>query len=169
MILDRDGVINEHKHFVNHPNDFYLYPDVAQAIVALNTAGLLVCVATNQGGVGRGFLAESTLLDIHEKMRALLAEEGAVIDDIAYCPHSPEAGCACRKPQPGMLFALQERNGIDLASSYMVGDRETDVEAGRRAGTFTVKIGYGSSAADHVAPSLAEAVPWILEHAQTHV
>src|SRR5579875_1508506 len=157
VILDRDGVINEHRHFVNHPNDLYLYGDAASAIRALNEQGLPVYVATNQGGVGLGYLSEATLTDIHAKMLDELREQGAHIDDIVYCAHKPEENCDCRKPKPGMLLELKRRHGLDMRYCYMVGDRETDVEAGKRAGTLTIRIGKGKTEADHQAQNLSAA------------
>jgi D-glycero-D-manno-heptose 1,7-bisphosphate phosphatase len=167
VILDRDGVINDHRDYVNSPADLYLFDFAGPAIRRLNQAGFLVLVATNQGGVGLGFLSEDTLYDIHLKMLRELAKDGARIDDIAACTHAPKAGCSCRKPKPGMLLELQRRHGFDLSDSYMVGDMETDVEAGKAAGTRTVRIGTGPSAADHVADNLASAVEWIVADAFT--
>ncbi|MEO3944617.1 HAD family hydrolase [Gorillibacterium sp. CAU 1737] len=169
VFLDRDGVINECstdrvKH-VNHPHQFLLLPGAAEAIRSLNEAGLPVYVVTNQGGVGLGFMKEASLLAIHKRMTSLLAEQGATLEDIAYCPHRPKSGCSCRKPSPGMLLHLAGEHGIDLSRSIMVGDRETDMEAGKAAGCRTVRIGPFDPLADHSAPSLAEAVPWILEQA----
>lgn len=167
VILDRDGVINDHKDYVHTPDDLILFDFSAPAIRLLREAEFSVVVATNQGGVGLGYLTEQALDDVHEKMRAELAEQGAIIDDIVSCIHAPKAGCTCRKPRPGLLYALQARNDLDLSKSYMVGDRETDVQAGQAAGTRTVRIGEGPSAADHVASTLLTAVHWILEDAST--
>jgi D-glycero-D-manno-heptose 1,7-bisphosphate phosphatase len=167
IILDRDGVINDHRHFVNEPADLILFDTAPMAIRKLNNAGYKVVVATNQGGVGLGYLSADMLDRIHEKLVEELAAHGARIDDIAACTHSPHAGCDCRKPRPGLLYALQERHDLDLDKSYMVGDRETDVAAGKAAGTKTVLIGDGPSAADLVAADLAEAVDLILKEAHS--
>lgn len=145
IFLDRDGVINEvlsqRVKFVNKPSDFYLLDGVGEAIKRFNDMRTKVFVVTNQGGIGLGYMKESALKAVHEKMKDDLAEFGAAIDDIAYCPHKPKAGCACRKPEPQMLVDLAEKHDIDLEASYMVGDREPDIEAGRKAGTKTVLIG----------------------------
>lgn len=145
IFLDRDGVINEvltHRvKFVNTPADFYLLDGVGEAIKLLNDVGYKVFVVTNQGGIGLGFMEESELLDVHKKMASDLDEFGAVIHDIAFCPHKPNAGCACRKPKPKMILDLAKKHEIDLAKSYMIGDRETDIEAGKQAGVKTVLIG----------------------------
>jgi D-glycero-D-manno-heptose 1,7-bisphosphate phosphatase len=167
VILDRDGVINDHRDYVNTPDDLYLFDFAAGAIRRLNEAGFLVVVATNQGGVGLGYMSEDTLQAIHKKMLRELREQGAEIHDVAACTHAPKAGCSCRKPKPGLLLELQRKHGFDLTASYMVGDMETDVEAGQSAGTHTVRIGRGPSAADYVATDLADAARWIVADAFT--
>ncbi|GAB3800919.1 D-glycero-alpha-D-manno-heptose-1,7-bisphosphate 7-phosphatase [Virgibacillus kimchii] len=145
IFLDRDGVINEvltdRVKFVNTRADLYLLDGVGEAIKMFNDAGYKVFVVTNQGGVGLGFMEETELLNIHMKMTGDLEEFGAVIDDIAFCPHKPKANCACRKPKPKMIFDLAEKHGINLEKSYMIGDREPDITAGKRAGTKTILIG----------------------------
>lgn len=145
VFLDRDGVINEvlsHRvRFVNKPADFYLLPGVGEAIKRFNDAGFQVFVVTNQGGIGLGYMKESALEKVHEKMIADLATYDASITDIAYCPHKPHAGCICRKPEAELLFRLAKNHHIDLEHSYMVGDREPDIEAGKKAGTKTVLVG----------------------------
>lgn len=167
VILDRDGVINDHRQYVNGPEDFILFPDAAEAIKRLNKHGFPVFVATNQGGVGLGYMSLSDLESVHDYMERQLLAEGARIDDIAFCPHAPKSGCTCRKPKPGLLLDLQERHQFDLRKSYMVGDRETDVQAGQAAGTKTVLIGKGPTAATHRADSLSAAVEWILQDAKS--
>lgn len=163
VILDRDGVINDHRRFVNQPADFILYEHTPAAIRLLNEAGFLVLVATNQGGVGLGYLSETTLAEIHQAMFAQLQAHGAKIDDLLACTHAPSANCSCRKPNPGMLLEFQERYHYEPEESYMVGDRETDVEAGRRAGVQTVYIGTSSTEADYRADNLLDAATWIVD------
>src|SRR5699024_4586697 len=145
VFLDRDGVINEvlsHRvKFVNKPNDFYLLDGVGEAIRKLNELNYKVFVVTNQGGVGLGFMKETDLHKIHKKMKNDLAQDGAKIDDIAYCPHDPKAGCSCRKPKSEMLLQLAKKHEVDLSNSYMVGDRKPDIEAGCKAGITTVLVG----------------------------
>lgn len=145
IFLDRDGVINEvlssRVTFVNNPAIFYLLDGVGEAIKLLNDAKWSVFVVTNQGGVGLGYMKESTLKAVHEKMKSDLATYGASITDIVYCPHKPQASCRCRKPKPEMLMRLAKKYRIDLKKSYMVGDRNPDIEAGKKAGTKTVLVG----------------------------
>lgn len=165
VILDRDGVINDNDRPVNHPEELILFADVADAIARLNRANYLVCVATNQGGVGLGYLSEQNLDEIHAHMIRQLTCQGAQIDGLRACVHAPNAGCDCRKPKPGMLLSLQAEYGFDPAASFMVGDRETDVEAGIAAGLRTVRIGHRkeSSKASTIVSNLRQAVEWIVK------
>lgn len=145
IFLDRDGVINEVKtnrvKFVNQPDDFHLLDGVGEAIKQFNDDGWKVFVVTNQGGVGLGYMKEKALEAIHDRMESDLLQFGATIDAIHYCPHKPHANCACRKPKPQMITDLAATHEVDLSVSYMVGDREPDIEAGKHAGTQTVLIG----------------------------
>ncbi|MFD1852051.1 D-glycero-alpha-D-manno-heptose-1,7-bisphosphate 7-phosphatase [Oceanobacillus bengalensis] len=145
IFLDRDGVINEvlsHRvKFVNKPKDFYLLDGVGAAIKRFNKAGYKVFVVTNQGGIGLGYMKESMLDKVHNKMKDDLAEYGASVEAISYCPHKPHAGCACRKPEPQMILDLAKKYHVDVGESYMVGDRAPDIEAGKKAGAKTVLVG----------------------------
>ncbi|ALX49609.1 D-glycero-alpha-D-manno-heptose-1,7-bisphosphate 7-phosphatase [Lentibacillus amyloliquefaciens] len=145
MFLDRDGVINEvltnRVKFVNQPRDFHLLEGAGEAIRVFNDLGYYVFVVTNQGGIGLGYMQEAALTEIHHKMKSDLETFGASIDDIAYCPHKPHAGCPCRKPKPQMILDLAEKHQIDLYQSYMTGDRKPDIEAGKQAGVKTVLLG----------------------------
>jgi D-glycero-D-manno-heptose 1,7-bisphosphate phosphatase len=170
VFLDRDGVINEvlsdRVKFVNKPEDFYLLDGVGQAIKSFNEAGYKVFVVTNQGGVGLGFMEETVLLEIHTKMAGDLETFGAAIDDIAYCPHKPKTGCACRKPMPKMILDLAEKHQVDLTKSYMIGDREPDIEAGKQAGVQTILIGERTDqqevGADMCFSDLFSAAEWVV-------
>ncbi|MFC4765833.1 D-glycero-alpha-D-manno-heptose-1,7-bisphosphate 7-phosphatase [Effusibacillus consociatus] len=163
VFLDRDGVINDHVRPVNGPDDLILFPGVGQSIKRLQDAGYKVFVVTNQGGVGLGYMTEEDLQQVHNKMLHEISRDGAEIDDIRYCAHKPRAGCACRKPEPGMIHDLAEKYNIDLKQSFMVGDRDFDIQAGRRAGTRTIFIGKGHADADAIAANLPQAVDLILK------
>lgn len=169
VLLDRDGVINvptgvPHA-YVTSWEGFRFLPGVAGAIAALNRAGYLVAVVTNQRGVARGALSPGELDGIHRRMVAELASAGARVDGVYACPH--EGGCGCRKPETGLLERAAAELGIDRAACYMVGDSPGDVLAGRRFGARTVFIGdeAGGRAcgADLSARDLAGAVRMILE------
>lgn len=168
IFLDRDGVINEvlskRVKFVNKPDQFYLLPGVGEAIPTLNKLNYKIFVVTNQGGIGLGYMKESELIRIHEKMKKELEKFGAVIDDIAYCPHKPTSGCNCRKPKPGMLLSLAKKHKINLTESYMVGDRSADIEAGKNAGTKTILVGSRKEQAnaDAVFHDLLDFTKWLM-------
>lgn len=153
IFLDRDGVIIEDAHYLASPEGVQLVAGSAEAIHALNRAGWPVIVVTNQAGVGRGLFPESAVDAVHARLRVLLTAYGARVDRFYYCPHHPAAElegyrreCACRKPRPGMLRTAAVELGLDLARSWMIGDRETDLAAGAAVGarTVLVRTGYGA-------------------------
>lgn len=143
IFLDRDGVINHPPTsglYITSPDDLRLIDGVPKAIRSFREAGYLVIVVTNQSGIARGVLKQAALDEIHLRLRSLLRYADTDVDDILYCPHDDADRCPCRKPKPGMLLQAAERHGIDLASSWMVGDAIRDVEAGRAVGCTTVLI-----------------------------
>ncbi len=158
FFLDRDGVINVHRDdYVKSVEEFVLLPDAPRAIRLLNENGWLVVVVTNQSAVGKGIITEDRLREIHAHMLSLLEKEGARVDAIYYCPHRPDDGCPCRKPEPGMLLRAARDLGIDLSRSVMVGDMDTDIEAGKRAGTWKqIRVGDGKNLLDAVMEVLGE-------------
>ena len=169
VFLDRDGVINRKPpegEYVTRWGELELLPGVAEAIAALVRAGFLVIVVSNQRCVAKGLLTVRELDSIHKCMRQKLATAGAVITEVYYCPHDTQPQCDCRKPAPGMLLTAARDHDVDLAGSWMVGDSDTDVEAGKKAGCRTariLKIGEtAASGADMFAQSLFDAVRQIL-------
>lgn len=155
VFLDRDGVISQQTQFVNEPDDLTLIEGAAEAIARLNRAGWPVAIITNQGGIGMGYLTEDMLNRIHERLSLLLAEKGAHVDAIYYCPHMDDAkldayrvDCPSRKPGTGMLEAARDELGIVLNESVVVGDRTTDILAGIRAGCSTILVQTGSAGKD---------------------
>lgn len=150
VFLDRDGTINLYKGFIKDHRDMELIPDIAERIKKINESGYLTIVVTNQPVIARGECSLEELEHIHEKMETLLGQQGAYIDDLFYCPHHPDKGfegerieykieCECRKPKPGMLLHAARKYNIDLQASYMIGDDERDMEAGRQAGCKVIK------------------------------
>ena len=149
VFLDRDGVINRNrKDYVKSREEFVLIPGAVEAIRRLNDAGIPVVVVTNQSCVGRGIITLEQLNDIHDYMKELLAENGAQVDAIYYCPDTPFQNSECRKPKEGMLLKAAKDLGIDLSGSWMLGDSESDIEAGRRAGCHTYMIHEGEPLQD---------------------
>jgi D-glycero-D-manno-heptose 1,7-bisphosphate phosphatase len=135
IILDRDGVINQDSlHYIKSPEEFIPLPGSCEAIARLTLAGVRVAVATNQSGIARGYYSEAQLLAIHEKMKACVEAVGGSIDFVVYCPHMPDAGCGCRKPQTGMLLTIAKHFGCSLENVPFIGDRVSDVQAAEAAG-----------------------------------
>jgi D,D-heptose 1,7-bisphosphate phosphatase len=168
VFLDRDGTIARDVNYCRRVEDFEFLPTVSRAIRLLNENRFLVVVITNQSGIARGFFTEATLEQIHRYMEEELAKDHARLDAIYYCPHHPDDGCPCRKPEPGLLFKAAAELGISLPDSFMVGDNNKDVAAGRRAGCRTVLVTTGpdnyreiTTPADYVAGDLWDAASWI--------
>lgn len=162
VLLDRDGTINVDKGFVYRPEDFEFLPKAVDAMKSLYDNGYRLFVVTNQSGIGRGFYTEQDMLDLHSYMLNQLKSGGVVVDAIFYCPHDPAAGCGCRKPAAGLLEKAILGFDIDIDGSYMVGDNEKDVEAGRKVGLKTMIVGKRSSIADYSCADLYEASQIIL-------
>lgn len=149
VFLDRDGTINKYVGFLRRIDQFELLPGVAEAIRRINKSGYLCIVVTNQPVIARGEVTIEELKIIHNKMETLLGEQGAYIDGCYYCPHHPDKGfegeipelkieCLCRKPKPGMLIQASRDFNIDLKESWMIGDGENDIRAGKSAGCRTI-------------------------------
>ena len=154
VFLDRDGTLNPDPGYISRPEAFTLFPGVPEALRRLNRAGYLVVVVTNQSGIARGYFTEADLCATHQKLRSEVAAGGGRVDAIYHCPHHPTAGdgpltrvCFCRKPAPGMIYRAALDLEIDIGRSFIVGDGEGDMEAGRRAGcrTMLVLTGGGQS------------------------
>jgi D-glycero-D-manno-heptose 1,7-bisphosphate phosphatase len=164
VFLDRDGVINRkapnEQSYITRWEDFQILNGVIQAVSRLNRS-FRVIVVTNQRAVAKGLMTTAQLESLHDRMCLELQSRGARIDGVFYCPHDLSPPCTCRKPEPGMLLEAARMHSIDLANSWMVGDSEKDIDAGKKAGCRTVRlIDEGSSPlthADLVAPSLLAA------------
>jgi histidinol-phosphate phosphatase family protein len=147
VFFDRDGVVNRSpgEGYVERWEDFELMPGFAEVLSAVSRRGYAAVIVTNQSGVARGVMTRTTVEQIHGRLEALLEERyGERVLDILYCPHD-DGECTCRKPQPGMILQAAAEHGLDLGASWMVGDSERDIVAGRRAGCRTVLVG-GSAA-----------------------
>lgn len=175
VFLDRDGVLNADEHgYVHRLSDLRLLPGVPAALAALHERGYLLIVVSNQSGIARGLYDFADVERFHAGLNLAVAAAGGVpVDDFFYCPHHVAGSvaalsyqCGCRKPEPGMVFEAQGRHGIDLAASYLVGDRSDDISCAERAG---LRGGFQVISTGHPAhpralaytASLAEAVPLI--------
>jgi D-glycero-D-manno-heptose 1,7-bisphosphate phosphatase len=168
IILDRDGTINEDRDdYVKSPDEWVPIPGALEAIARLNHAGWHTVVASNQSGLARGLFDMATLNAIHAKMNRALAEFGGRIDAVFFCPHGPDAGCACRKPLPGLLRMIGERYGVALRETYAIGDSLRDLEAGVAAGCapHLVRTGKGALLDDAALDALKNTIPHAVVHA----
>lgn len=150
VFIDRDDTIAPNVPYCSNPDDFNLYDYVPGQIARLNKAGYLVIVITNQSGIGRGYFDEKTLSAIHDKMKAEAEKGGGRIDDVFFCPHHPDDGCSCRKPEIGMGIDAVRKYGINTAASFMIGDTESDAEFGRRLGCRSLTVNEEFTFADAV-------------------
>ena len=141
VFVDRDGVINqERSDYVKSISELEIYPNVAKNIKLLKDAGFLVIVITNQSAVNRGIVTHEMINQIHNSIQDHLKKYGTFLDGFYYCPHTPDENCNCRKPKPGLLQkAILELN-IDLNSSWMIGDSDSDIEAADSVGCKAIKI-----------------------------
>ena len=187
VFLDRDGVLIRDRDLLTRADEVELFDCAPTAIERLRAAGFAVVVVSNQPVIARGLATEAEVEAVNERIRALLRERAAAeLDAVYFCPHHPNAtlelyraACDCRKPGSGMLLRARDELHLDLDGSFMVGDRPSDVEAGRRAGCRTILVRTGKhdappietaapveyGAPDHVCADLAEAVDYILASA----
>lgn len=179
VFLDRDGTIIEDVGYIADPTDVRFFSGAAQAIARMNRAGLLVVVVSNQSGLARGYFDYGQMWAVQRRVEEGLRAAGADLDGFYFCPHHEEGSvaelalaCDCRKPRPGMILQAAEELGIDLAASFMIGDRLLDVACGRAAGVSPIMVSTGhqeraeadDQAPDFMARDLAEAVEYILNN-----
>jgi D-glycero-D-manno-heptose 1,7-bisphosphate phosphatase len=177
VLLDRDGVINVEVEYLHRVEDFAFVPGTVAALARLQAAGWALVVVTNQSGIARGRYAEQDYQRITEHLRDELAAAGITLDAVLHCPHLPDAAlpayrqaCDCRKPAPGMILRAAAMLGLDLVASVLVGDKRSDIDAGRAAGVgrcLLVESGHpldsaDRAAADAVYADLAQAVDALL-------
>ena len=152
VFMDRDGTISEEVGYINHPSRYRVFPYAAEAVRLLNESGWLAILVTNQAGVARGYFTEDLIEAVHDVLKLELEHDGARLDAIYYCAHHPTVGelpyrfdCDCRKPKPGLIIRAAADFDIDLAQSWMIGDRHSDIELARNAGVHAAFVlsGYG--------------------------
>jgi D-glycero-D-manno-heptose 1,7-bisphosphate phosphatase len=173
IFIDRDGTLSEEVGYVNHPSRFRLFPWAVDAVRLVNRSGFLAVMVTNQAGVARGYFPESVVKEVHGAVERAMAAGDARLDAIYYCPHHPEVGeapyrldCDCRKPRPGLLLRAADEHGIDLASSWVVGDRLGDLQLAWTVGARAalVRTGYGLGELTHHAPRWARQPDLVADH-----
>ena len=163
VFLDRDGTLIIERDLVRTPADITFIPGAIEGLRLLSEADYALVIVTNQSARSRGLITDSDLERVHQALRATLEESSVTLTDVLHCPHHPTEGtpplrteCACRKPAPGLLLRAAEQHGLDLASSWMVGDAARDIETGRRAGVrpLLVETGKGAKEASAFAPDM---------------
>jgi D-glycero-D-manno-heptose 1,7-bisphosphate phosphatase len=166
VVLDRDGTINIERKYLSNPDHLELLPGAVRGLRDLHRLGLGLVVITNQSGIGRGYFDWARLDLIHQRLCALLATEGIPLDGIYVCPHHPNDGCTCRKPQPGLLEKAAREHNFKPSEAFVIGDKVIDVEMGQQVGatTLLVRTCYGAQVAaqravtwDYVVDDLANA------------
>ncbi|MDH4186450.1 MAG: lipopolysaccharide heptosyltransferase II [Nitrospira sp.] len=181
VFLDRDGTLNVDPGYLKVAAELKLLPGVEPALARLKRAGAKLVVVTNQSGVARGLLTLKDLEAIHARLQGLLEQEDVALDAIYFCPHHPDDGCRCRKPETGMVERAVSELDLDLRRSYLIGDHARDIQLAKRVGARAVLLTTAlvdeqalkmleseQAMPDAVASSMAEAVDWILEDAKTH-
>ena len=138
LFMDRDGTVMVDVGYPRRPDDVELLPDAPPTLARLHELGFKLVVVSNQSGVGRGLVTADEAEAVHARFVEALRASGVELDGAYYCPHSPDEGCSCRKPSPELLERAAHELGLDLPQSFMVGDRDSDLEAGRRAGCRTI-------------------------------
>ena len=173
IFMDRDGTLSHEVGYVNHASRFRLYSYSVDAVRLINRSGFLAVVVTNQAGVARGYFPESLIHEIHGSLGAAMEAGGAHLDGIYFCPHHPSLGeppyrkdCDCRKPRPGLLRRAEAELGVDLARSYVVGDRLGDLELAWAVGAkgVLVRSGYGLGELKYHAPGWRRRPDIVAEH-----
>lgn len=148
VLLDRDGVIIANRDdYVRSWSDVSIYPQALEALARLYRAGFTVALVTNQSVVGRGLLSLAEAERINDQLVRVIERAGGRVDGVYMCPHAPDEGCGCRKPQPGLIRQAAEELGLDVRRSALIGDALSDLEAGQRAGvgwTALVRTGRGA-------------------------
>jgi heptosyltransferase-2 len=176
VFLDRDGTLNYNPGYLKVAAELKLLAGVGPALVRLKGAGAKLVVVTNQSGVGRGIITLKDLEAIHARLEGLLEQEGAALDAIYFCPHHPDDGCRCRKPNVGMVERAASELQLNLRRSYLIGDHARDIQLAHRVGAKAIlltpalvdtqaldRLKVEQAMPDAVAKSMAEAVDWILE------
>ena len=170
VFLDRDGTVMYDVGYPRDPQQVRLLPGVGEALAKLRKRGFSLVLVSNQSGVGRGMVTVKQAEQVHRQAISSLAEYGVQFDAAYYCPHAPEEQCGCRKPSPEMLLLAAKELDLDLARSFMVGDKPSDIEAGKRAGCRTILLTVNPTLSgldpmpDHAAADWTEVLWHILSH-----
>lgn len=155
VFLDRDGTLIDDVGYPRDPATITMLDGAMSALRELRRLGFALVVVSNQSGIARGLVTAAEAAAVHERFVSLCAADGVRFDAVAYCPHGPTEGCDCRKPAPGMLLDIAGRLELELGSSFMVGDKASDIEAGKRAGCRTILVSTKPGSAGQGADGIA--------------
>jgi D-glycero-D-manno-heptose 1,7-bisphosphate phosphatase len=173
IFMDRDGTLSHEVGYVNHLSRFQLFPFAVEAVKLINRSGYLAVVVTNQAGVARGYFPEALIHEVHSAMGASMSRGGARLDGVYFCMHHPSVGqppyrqdCDCRKPKPGLVRRAAQELDIDLPRSWVIGDRQGDLELGWNVGARAalVKTGYGRGELEHRGALMPRPPDVVAEH-----
>ena len=141
VFFDRDGVINkERKNYVKTIEELEIFPNIVESIKKLRNFGFVIIVVTNQSAINRGLVTHNKVEEIHSTIQEYLKQHGTKVDRFYYCPHKPDENCECRKPKPGLLFKAADELQLNLQSSWLIGDNDTDIQAATTAGCRAIRI-----------------------------
>jgi D-glycero-D-manno-heptose 1,7-bisphosphate phosphatase len=163
VVLDRDGTIVVDRHYLADPDALEFEPGADAGLRKMSEMGFKLVLITNQSGVARGFFSLARVAEIHQRLRQMLQSIGVRLDGVYFCPHGPQEGCDCRKPGLGLMRQASKELGFDMSQAIVIGDKDSDVEFGRRAGALTMLIAKPGSpeasttGADYVVGNLNEA------------
>ncbi|MFM7128969.1 MAG: D-glycero-alpha-D-manno-heptose-1,7-bisphosphate 7-phosphatase [bacterium] len=163
VFLDRDGTLIIERNYLSSPDQVEILPGVIEGLKQLADAGYLLVIVTNQSGVGRGYFTLERVAEVHDRMFALLGLDRSFFTGVYVCPHAPDQHCTCRKPLPELALRAADEHGIDMAQSWMIGDKPADINLARAAGTraILVRTGYGLENESH--PCVAEAAALVAD------
>lgn len=166
VVLDRDGTINVDRHYLSDPAQLEFAPGAVGGLQKLSAAGCRLIIITNQSGVGRGFFDLQQLERVHDTLRRMLEDIGVSVEGVYVCPHAPDAGCGCRKPESGLMELAAKELKFNPARSFVIGDKESDVQFGLRCGATTILIdSHGEQACSQACyrvRDLLEAAEWVV-------
>lgn len=178
VFVDRDGTLNVEDGYITDPSIILLYSDTSAVLKKFSLQGYLVIIISNQSAIGRELMTEDQFESVNQALWDQLRQSNSGYDALYFCPHTPDDECECRKPKPGLILQAAVDFDIDLSTSYMIGDKLSDIEAGQRAGCNTVLVLTGKGAEvkemierdrlltqpDTIQASLSDALAWIIEH-----
>jgi histidinol-phosphate phosphatase family protein len=168
IFLDRDGTIIEDANYPKYPEQVHFLSDVEIVLSIFQKKGFLLILISNQSGIGRGLITMEEANNVHHRVLSILNNKGVCLDASYYCIHGPEENCSCRKPSPEMILRAAEELNVDLSNSFMIGDREVDMETGKNAGCRTILIKSGqetgiSVLADYTADNWQDVLRHVIE------